>query len=610
MNHFQKGLSLLLVLTLMLSAFSACGKKAAPAATEAAPMETVAATEAAAETEAPAQQTASDGHYHVGDKIEDFTITTYDGKEVNLYKVLEEKDMVLLNFWATYCGPCAQEFPAMQEAYEQYQDKVEIIALSGFEPDTDEALAAYVQKKGMTFTVGRDTIGLNQRMHVSALPTSVVIDRFGVICAISSASEPEASAFVNLFELYTAEDYTESVFIPKFSVQLPDVEPADPAQLNAALNGEGGNLVFTDSADRFCWPMIVEEKDGRTVAAASNANVSQSVGALETQMEAKAGDVLTVEYKFNNENPLCLMRMTVDGEDVMVSNLSGDWSTFIYPFKESGTHQVSFRFEKSTGEDAGEGLWIDSICLVTGDAAAEVLAKKPQYPIGEELRVTVVNETAKPAAFVEEDTGVFMDPATICDEPVLLIEVELPEKAVPETAYLMDVMTLTEYPLTAFVSGDRYLVEIPNSAISEAGISLIYMFCNGGQRYGGFTFASLDAADAAAQFMGAANNAAWRAVWPEDVRATAEEPAGDGTYTVTYVDQNGDPVPGVMCQVCDATTCQVFASDASGVCEFTLPVGAYEIHTLKVPAGYEGDTTTITEAPVGGGELNFTLTKN
>ena len=77
-----------------------------------------------AETQAPAESQVSADFYQVGDKIEDFTITTYDGKEVSLYKVLEEKDMVLLNLWATYCGPCAQEFPAMQEAYEQYQDKL------------------------------------------------------------------------------------------------------------------------------------------------------------------------------------------------------------------------------------------------------------------------------------------------------------------------------------------------------------------------------------------------------------------------------------------------------------------------------------------------------
>jgi hypothetical protein len=91
---------------------------------------------------------------------------------------------------------------------------------------------------------------------------------------------------------------------------------------------------------------------------------------------------------------------------------------------------------------------------------------------------------------------------------------------------------------------------------------------------------------------------------------TVTAPEGDGTYTVTYVDQNGDPVPGVMCQVCDEASCRVFVSDESGVCQFQLPAGAYEIHTLKVPAGYEGDTTTITKAPANGGELSFTLTKN
>ena len=613
MNHFKKCLSLLLALTLMLSAFSACGKKAAPAATEAAPVETAAATEAAvvAETEAPAQQTASDGHYHVGDKIDDFTVTTYDGKEISLYKVLEEKDMVLLNFWATYCPPCAAEFPAMQEAYEQYRDKVEIIALSGFEPDTNEALAAYVQEKGMTFPVGRDTVGLNQRMHVEYLPTTVVIDRFGVICVIASGGEPETSVFTNVFDLYTAEDYTESVFIPTLSAKLPDAQPADPAQLNEALNGEGGNLVFTNSADRFCWPMTVEQKDGRTVVSASNADTTKSIAAVETQVEAKAGDVLTMEYKFQNDSMLTILRMTVDGQDVLTNNLSQDWTTASYQFAESGTHNVSVRYETNVMENPGEdGLWIDSICLATGDAAAEVLAKKPQYPIGKELRMAVVNETAKPVAFVQKETGALVDSATVCTDPVLRIQVELPETANPETAYLIDA-TNTTYPLTSFVNGDSYLVEIPNTAISEDNIALVYLFFNGGQKGGDLTFASLEAADAFAEvFLATAGMGNLKAVWPEDVKATAEAPAGDGTYTVTYVDQNGDPVPGVMCQVCDAATCQVFVSDANGVCEFTLPAGAYEIHTLKVPAGYEGDTTTITEAPMGGGELNFTLTKN
>ena len=290
----KKCLSLLLALTLMLSAFSACGKKEAPAATEAAPAETAAATETAAvaETEAPAEQeTVSDGYYHAGDKIEDFTVTTYDGKEVSLYKVLEEKDMVLLNLWATYCIPCGNEFPAMQEAYAQYQDKVEIIALSTDPSDSDEVLAEYVQKKGMTFPVTRDTIGLQKRIHANGIPVSIVVDRFGTICVIQAGNATDPAVFTNLFDVYTAEDYTESVFMPTIHAKLPDAKPADPAELNAALNGEEGNLVFTNSPDRFYWPMIVEEKDGRTVASASNVDTPWSQAVLETQLEAKAGEI-------------------------------------------------------------------------------------------------------------------------------------------------------------------------------------------------------------------------------------------------------------------------------------------------------------------------------
>ena len=86
--------------------------------------------------------------------------------------------------------------------------------------------------------------------------------------------------------------------------------------------------------------------------------------------------------------------------------------------------------------------------------------------------------------------------------------------------------------------------------------------------------------------------------------------ATEATYIVKYVDQDGNPVSGVMCQVCDDTLCQVFISDANGICEFTLAPYYWEIHTLMVPAGYTADTQTIVTAPVVGGELVFTLTKN
>ena len=592
MNNFKKRLSVLLALILMLSVFSGFGTKAVPAFADAAPSET---------------QAVSDSYYHLGDKIDDFTVTTYDGKEVSLYKLLEEKDMVLLNLWATFCGPCASEFPAMQEAYEQYQDKVEIIALSTDPTDSDEILAEYVQEKGMTFCVTRDTADLAQRFRVSGIPTTIVVDRFGVICAISSGAEPEVSVFTNLFDIFTAEDYTESTFMPRLSSRLPDAKPVDPALLNEALNVEGGELVFANPSGRFYWPMIVEEKDGRTVAVASNVNASASLAVVETQIDAKAGDVLVMEYKLESEANISIMRITVDKEDVKVTSLSGDWATALYQFEEDGVHQVSVSFERQIDE-GGEGLWIDSISLVTGDDAAQLMAEKPQYPVSEEFSMELLNENVEIAAIVLEETGELLLPVDLCTDPEIRIAVELPETLDPESAYLMDAAG-NIYPLTAFVNGDGYLVEFPTLDPSENSSSGVVLYINGAMYAYIDIYVTLEQVDADAKLLADYVGLPLKAVLWDDSIVMAEEPAGDGIYTIIYVDQNGDPVPGVMCQVCDEATCQVFVSDANGVCEFTLPAGAYEIHTLKVPEGYEGDTTTVTDAPIQGGELTFTLTK-
>ncbi len=53
-------------------------------------------------------------YYWLGDKMDDFTVTMSDGKEMTLSKILETKELVILNFWATWCGPCRMEFPYME----------------------------------------------------------------------------------------------------------------------------------------------------------------------------------------------------------------------------------------------------------------------------------------------------------------------------------------------------------------------------------------------------------------------------------------------------------------------------------------------------------------
>ena len=95
---------------------------------------------------------------------------------------------VLVDFWATWCGPCESEFPFLEEAYEQYKDKVEVFALSIDENDDDAKLTEYVASHGLTFPVGHETFNLFAGFGLNGVPTSIVVDRFGNVAFIATGS--------------------------------------------------------------------------------------------------------------------------------------------------------------------------------------------------------------------------------------------------------------------------------------------------------------------------------------------------------------------------------------------------------------------------------------
>ncbi len=64
------------------------------------------------------------------DKVPDFTLPRVDGEEVTLYEVLAENDYVVIDFWATACGPCIAQFPRLKDIYSTYKDeKFEIVSV-------------------------------------------------------------------------------------------------------------------------------------------------------------------------------------------------------------------------------------------------------------------------------------------------------------------------------------------------------------------------------------------------------------------------------------------------------------------------------------------------
>ena len=159
--------------------------------------------------------------YSLGDVMNDFTVTAPDGTEYTLSALLAEKEAVVLNFWYLQCGPCKSEFPYLQQAYQQYGDKVEVLALNPVNEDPAE-VAAFQEENGYTFPMMLCDPSWVEAMQLTAYPTTVVIDRFGVITLIHKGSITDAETFENIFAFFSSEEYEQTI--------VEDVEEIPSAQ--------------------------------------------------------------------------------------------------------------------------------------------------------------------------------------------------------------------------------------------------------------------------------------------------------------------------------------------------------------------------------------------
>jgi len=126
-----------------------------------------------------------------GGSAPDFSLSDLSGKEYRLSDLRGK--VVLLEFWATWCPPCRESIPAMNELYKKYNEKG--LLLLGISVDKGQNIAedllSFVREYSISYPVLLDTKNINNIYGIYSIPTTVLIDKEGKIVLKNIGFSPE-----------------------------------------------------------------------------------------------------------------------------------------------------------------------------------------------------------------------------------------------------------------------------------------------------------------------------------------------------------------------------------------------------------------------------------
>ncbi len=132
----------------------------------------------------PIDSSRTTGFVETGDRAPNFTLDDLDGRAVSLTDFRGQP--VIINLWATWCAPCRIEMPALQDAFEKYDEQgLEILALNQGET-ADVARQYFYDEMKLTFTPLLDENSRIPALYdgMNVLPTTYFIDQEGIVSAV------------------------------------------------------------------------------------------------------------------------------------------------------------------------------------------------------------------------------------------------------------------------------------------------------------------------------------------------------------------------------------------------------------------------------------------
>lgn len=325
------------------------------------------------------EQIPANKKYLVGDVMYDFTLerafsyAVNNGRtpqEIKLSDVLKEKKAVLLNFFYTTCYWCNEEYPSMRDAYNEYSDDLEILAIDNYGTDTETLVINEVINKKVPFYMAMDNAGVVSHFDMRGYPTSVMIDRYGVVCELSETIL-DVDVWRNWFKKYTAEDYSqdinignnvedETTFIPDSPEDFNAEMPASSA-INDRINKTGVSVSFTEedtqidnegNVRKSAWPWNFAD-DGQSIAP-TNTGHRGTTAIIYASLNLPENTVLAFDYKVSMDESEDRFYVAVDGrggigKQTVLDFGNKDWQKGIaYVSLEAGTHEIAFIYYRGS----------------------------------------------------------------------------------------------------------------------------------------------------------------------------------------------------------------------------------------------------------------------
>ena len=119
-----------------------------------------------------------EGPVRPGQDAPGFVLTTFDGVQINSAEL--DGKVVVLNFWASWCKPCEQEAADLENAWQLYQPRGDVVFLGVDYVDTESEAMVYLNKFAISYPNGPDLgTRISQAFRIRGVPETYIIDKHG-----------------------------------------------------------------------------------------------------------------------------------------------------------------------------------------------------------------------------------------------------------------------------------------------------------------------------------------------------------------------------------------------------------------------------------------------